>query len=124
MKGGGYSWEPSEHPSFFPGRQATVHAGGQQARAPRCAALARAPPPPLTKHARPRSLRPLPPSLNNPLSTPSPPGQVGVFGVVHPEVLAAFDVPNPVSALVLNLEPFCFDQRGRSLLERADAGCS
>ena len=36
--------------------------------------------------------------------------QVGEFGVVHPEVLAAFDVPYPVSALELDLEPFIFDQ--------------
>jgi phenylalanyl-tRNA synthetase beta chain len=35
---------------------------------------------------------------------------VGEFGIVHPEVLQAFDIPNPVSALELNLEPFCFDQ--------------
>ncbi|KAI8464212.1 MAG: hypothetical protein J3K34DRAFT_441251 [Monoraphidium minutum] len=73
--GGGYSWEPSDHPSFFPGRQATIHAGGKQ---------------------------------------------VGIFGVVHPEVLEAFDIPNPVSALELSIEPFCFDQFGRSLLRRLD----
>ncbi|GAB4814215.1 hypothetical protein N2152v2_001261 [Parachlorella kessleri] len=35
---------------------------------------------------------------------------VGEFGIIHPEVLQAFDIPNPVSALELNLEPFCFDQ--------------
>lgn len=74
-KVGGYSWQPSAHPSFFPGRQATVHFGGQQ---------------------------------------------VGTFGVVHPEVLAAFDMVNPVSALEINLEPFCFDPQGRSLLKRID----
>lgn len=45
---------------------------------------------------------------------------VGVFGVVHPDVLAEFDVTAPVSALELNLEPFCFDQHGRSMLRRAD----
>lgn len=55
-----------------------------------------------------------------PLSAP----QVGVFGVVHPEALAAFDIVNPVSALELSLEPFCFDLQGRSLLKRADEGCS
>lgn len=36
--------------------------------------------------------------------------RVGEFGIVHPEVLAAFDIPFPVSALEINLEPFCFDQ--------------
>ena len=36
--------------------------------------------------------------------------RVGQFGVVHPEVLAAFDITYPVSALELDLEPFCFDQ--------------
>ncbi len=36
--------------------------------------------------------------------------RVGEFGIIHPEVLQAFDIPNPVSALELNLEPFCFDQ--------------
>lgn len=35
--------------------------------------------------------------------------QVGVFGIVHPEVLSAFGVEHPVSALELNIEPFCFD---------------
>jgi phenylalanyl-tRNA synthetase beta chain len=43
-----------------------------------------------------------------------------VFGVVHPDVLAAFDLPYPVSALELDLEPFCFDPLGRSLLKRVD----
>jgi hypothetical protein len=27
--GGGYSWTPSNHPSFFPGRQASITARGQ-----------------------------------------------------------------------------------------------
>eukprot|EP00887_Chlorella_sp_A99_P005167 scaffold40.g5167.t1 len=36
--------------------------------------------------------------------------RVGEFGIVHPEVLAAFDIPYPVSALELDLEPFVFDQ--------------
>lgn len=35
--------------------------------------------------------------------------QVGIFGIVHPDVLAAFGVEHPVSALELNIEPFCFD---------------
>eukprot|EP00878_Enallax_costatus_P014727 GHUV01015410.1.p1 GENE.GHUV01015410.1~~GHUV01015410.1.p1 ORF type:complete len:429 (+),score=134.65 GHUV01015410.1:294-1580(+) len=70
--GGGYSWQPSNHPSFFPGRQATITARGQQ---------------------------------------------VGIFGIVHPEVLAAFDVEHPVSALELNIEPFCFDTDLKSLMQ-------
>ena len=40
---------------------------------------------------------------------------VGHFGVVHPEVLAKFDVPNPVAALELSVEPFLFDQLFRPL---------
>lgn len=36
--------------------------------------------------------------------------RVGEFGVVHPEVLSAFDISYPVAALELNLESFCFDQ--------------
>lgn len=36
--------------------------------------------------------------------------RVGEFGVVHPEVLSAFDISYPVAALELDLEPFCFDQ--------------
>lgn len=35
--------------------------------------------------------------------------QVGIFGIVHPEVLGAFGVEHPVCALELNIEPFCFD---------------
>jgi len=66
-----YSWQPSSHPSYFPGRQATVLAGGKE---------------------------------------------VGIFGVVHPEVLEAFDIPYPVSALELDIEPFCFDQHGKDLM--------
>jgi phenylalanyl-tRNA synthetase beta subunit len=42
---------------------------------------------------------------------------IGAFGVVHPDVLEAFGVAFPVSAMELNLEPFCVDQNGRPLLE-------
>lgn len=41
--------------------------------------------------------------------------EVGFFGVVHPEVLEKFEIPYPVSALELILEPFCFDQFGKPL---------
>lgn len=41
--------------------------------------------------------------------------QVGAFGVVHPNVLEKFDIPYPVSALELNIEPFVFDQMYRPL---------
>eukprot|EP00195_Chlamydomonas_chlamydogama_P013016 CAMPEP_0202900502 /NCGR_PEP_ID=MMETSP1392-20130828/11868_1 /ASSEMBLY_ACC=CAM_ASM_000868 /TAXON_ID=225041 /ORGANISM="Chlamydomonas chlamydogama, Strain SAG 11-48b" /LENGTH=638 /DNA_ID=CAMNT_0049586901 /DNA_START=124 /DNA_END=2041 /DNA_ORIENTATION=+ len=44
---------------------------------------------------------------------------VGVFGVVHPEVLLKFDIPYPVSAMELNIEPFCFDQFYKPLIEGA-----
>ncbi|KDD71526.1 hypothetical protein H632_c4858p0, partial [Helicosporidium sp. ATCC 50920] len=43
---------------------------------------------------------------------------VGEFGIVHPEVLAAFDICYPVSALELDLGPFCFDQGFRSVLHQ------
>ncbi len=43
------------------------------------------------------------------------PQAVGLFGVVHPEVLEKFEITNPVCALELNLEPFCFGQDGRPL---------
>lgn len=72
--GGGYSWSPSSHPSFFPGRQAVVTARGRQ---------------------------------------------VGIFGVVHPEVLGAFALEYPVCALELNIEPFVFDSDLQQLLEGA-----
>lgn len=35
---------------------------------------------------------------------------IGKFGVIHPEVLAKFDIPFPVSAVELNIEPLCYDQ--------------
>ncbi|KAK9808656.1 hypothetical protein WJX72_001360 [[Myrmecia] bisecta] len=35
---------------------------------------------------------------------------VGQFGIIHPRVLQNFDINFPVSALELDLEPFCFDQ--------------
>ncbi len=41
--------------------------------------------------------------------------QVGAFGVVHPDVLDKFDIPYPVSALELNVEPFVFDQNYNKL---------
>jgi len=66
-----YSWQPSERPEFFPGRQAKVLYEG---------------------------------------------AEVGAFGIVHPEALEAFEVAFPVSALELNLEPFCLDQGGESLM--------
>lgn len=34
----------------------------------------------------------------------------GSFGLVHPEVLKAFDISFPVAALELEVEPFCHDQ--------------
>lgn len=48
-------------------------------------------------------------------NAPSGP-QVGTFGIIHPEVLEAFDIPYPVTALELNIEPFCYDQYYGSLL--------
>ncbi|KAF5837593.1 Phenylalanyl-tRNA synthetase beta chain, partial [Dunaliella salina] len=44
--------------------------------------------------------------------------EVGAFGIIHPEVLEKFDIPFPVSALELNIEPFCFDQNYKSLLHK------
>jgi len=35
---------------------------------------------------------------------------IGEFGIVHPLVLASFGIEYPVSALEMNLHPFCFDQ--------------
>ena len=32
--------------------------------------------------------------------------KVGSMGVIHPNTLKAFELPNPVSVLELNLEPF------------------
>ena len=40
---------------------------------------------------------------------------VGIFGILHPEVLKAFDIVYPCSALELNIEPFCYDQFGNAL---------
>ena len=41
--------------------------------------------------------------------------QVGAFGIVHPNVLDKFDIPYPVSALEINVEPFLFDQNYNKL---------
>lgn len=40
---------------------------------------------------------------------------VGCFGVVHPDVLRKFDISAPVSALELDLEPFCYDQDNQAI---------
>jgi phenylalanyl-tRNA synthetase beta chain len=70
--GGGYWWRPCDHPSFLPGRHASVMVGrGDKAV------------------------------------------EVGRFGVLHPEVLAAYGVPNAACAMELNLEPLVFDQAGK-----------
>jgi phenylalanyl-tRNA synthetase beta chain len=47
--------------------------------------------------------------------------RVGSLGIVHPEVLAAFDVAFPVAALELDLEPFVFDQAYSPLPTRLEA---
>lgn len=61
-KGGdaGYTVEPSDEATYFPGRQAYVVREGEK---------------------------------------------IGVFGIVHPDVLAKFDIVNPCSVLELDLEP-------------------
>eukprot|EP00983_Pelagomonas_calceolata_P113633 1160006-Pelagomonas_calceolata.AAC.1 len=42
-----------------------------------------------------------------------------VFSVlVSLQVLEKFDIPFPVSALEVNIEPFCFDQNYKSLLHK------
>ena len=41
---------------------------------------------------------------------------VGCFGIVHPGVLKKFDIPAPVSAIELDLEPFCYDQDNQVLV--------
>lgn len=48
--------------------------------------------------------------------------RVGEFGIIHPKVLQNFEIPNPVTALELNLEPFCFDQLYQPLQTHAWAG--
>ncbi|QDZ18938.1 beta subunit of phenylalanine--tRNA ligase [Chloropicon primus] len=42
--------------------------------------------------------------------------EIGIFGVIHPEVLKNFDIVFPCSAFELNIEPFCYDQFGNCLL--------
>ena len=61
-KGGdaGYTVEPANESTYFPGRQAYVMREGRK---------------------------------------------IGVFGIVHPDVLAKFDIVNPCSILELDLEP-------------------
>ena len=41
--------------------------------------------------------------------------QIGHFGILHPKVLANFDITFPVSALEIDVEPFCFNQTYKSL---------
>ncbi len=41
--------------------------------------------------------------------------RIGVFGIVHPDVLAAYDIKYPTSALELDIEPFCHDQLYKQL---------
>jgi phenylalanyl-tRNA synthetase beta chain len=49
--------------------------------------------------------------------------KIGVFGVVHPDVLQKFDIVNPCSILELDLEPLLevegFSLASTSLLEQA-----
>ena len=43
---------------------------------------------------------------------------LGLFGVVHPEVLSNYDVVSPTSAIEINIEPFVVDQFGNNLLKQ------
>ena len=43
---------------------------------------------------------------------------IGLFGVIHPEVLSKYDVVSPTSALEINIEPFVVDQFGNDLLNK------
>lgn len=45
--------------------------------------------------------------------------RIGEFGVIHPSVLENFDIEFPVSALELNIEPFCFGQLYQPLQTQA-----
>jgi len=36
--------------------------------------------------------------------------EVGVFGIIHPDVCSKFEIPYALSALEINVEPFVFDQ--------------
>lgn len=40
---------------------------------------------------------------------------IGQFGVVHPKVLENFDIQYPVSALEIDIEPFCFNLNYQAL---------
>ena len=39
--------------------------------------------------------------------------EVGIFGIVHPDVLSKFDIVNPCSVLELDLEPLLGGVDGR-----------
>jgi phenylalanyl-tRNA synthetase beta chain len=58
------------------------------------------------------------------ITFPSAGTRVGVFGILHPDVVAAFGVITPlaVAALEVDLEPLCFDQGGRALRTHLDMG--
>jgi phenylalanyl-tRNA synthetase beta chain len=69
VRGGCYSFMPSEHPSFLAGRQAQVFVNT------------------LSPAGEQRGVR-----------------SIGHFGVLHPEVLGAFELPFPGSAMEFHLE--------------------
>ena len=37
--------------------------------------------------------------------------KIGVFGVLHPEVLAKFELNNPCSAMEINIMPFEYESK-------------
>lgn len=154
--GGAYSWQPSNDPAFFPGRQAKVLARGQEVGAfgivhpevcqgPGAAVLGRrssrlwnyfavhthvascvASLAFLHVHCsctcRRHCLRV---ATSRHCNASQPYATLVCYccflthdmcSVLCFQVLASFDIPYPVSALELNLEPFCFDQFYRPLL--------
>ena len=52
--------------------------------------------------------------------------RIGVFGLLHPDVVASFGVITPlaVAAMEVDLEPLCFDQGGQRLRTHLDMGAA
>ncbi|KAJ1923813.1 phenylalanine--tRNA ligase subunit beta [Tieghemiomyces parasiticus] len=86
----GYFIRPADHPTYFDGRCAEIYYRGPRAPS------ATAPQPHFT------DLTPITNAHKVPIET----NRVGLFGIIHPEVLVNFGIDYPCSALEFNLEYF------------------
>ena len=96
-----YQWKPANDATFFPGRQVSNCCCAASVDGTSVASA-------LTGHT-PETVQCSLRTAQAAVFATDMTGQsvsAGMFGIIHPEVLAHFDIGYPVAALELNLHPF------------------